>query len=149
MSDFLFICGCQNFCLTIICKIFEKNFRFVAIKNFPTAIEKNKQLFSGCLTYTSAPLCGAQAPGKQFAKTRIKRSTLESERNGAFAANPLGESPHNSSLVGIFESYSFSYSECFFAPFCFGRRFLRCPFLLPTIHFAAIPHSFFSLQKPL
>ena len=43
-----------------------------------------------------------QAPAKQTLWTRIKRSTLESERNGAFAAKPLGESPRNSSHGGIF-----------------------------------------------
>ena len=48
-----------------------------------------------------ASRCG-QAPAKQLAKTQIKRSTLEPERNGAFAAKPLGESPRNSSHGGIF-----------------------------------------------
>lgn len=40
-----------------------------------------------------------QAPAKQTLWTRIK-GQLKAERNGAFAAKPLGESPRNSSLIG-------------------------------------------------
>ena len=57
---------------------------------------------------------------------------LKAERNGAFAAKPLCESPHNSSLVGIFGVLFLLY-----IPSVFSLRFvsdgvsLRRPFLLP------------------
>ena len=50
-----------------------------------------------------------------------KRST-QAERNGAFAAKPLGESLHNSSLVGCILSFcAFSFFRVFSVAFCFGR----------------------------
>ena len=54
------------------------------------------------LDYTSAPLRGAV---KHPPNTSLKlgyKCQFKAERNGAFAAKPLGESPRNSSLVGIF-----------------------------------------------
>ena len=77
------------FSITIVFSIeeFQKNFKW---------------LFGGCLTYTSAPLRDAvKHPPNNSLKLGYK-GQLKAERNGAFAAKPLGESPHNSSLVGIF-----------------------------------------------
>ena len=64
-----------------------------------------------------------QAPAKPTLWTRIKRSTLKPERNGAFAAKPLGESPRSSSRGGIFEFCAFYIFRVFSVAFCFGRRF--------------------------
>ena len=80
--------------------------------------------------------CG-QAPAKQFAKTRIKRSTLESERNGAFAANPLGESPLFARRH-ILSFIPFIYSKPFSLRFVSGVVFLRRPFLLSFYRFVCI-----------
>lgn len=88
--------------------------------------------------YKRTALRCRQAPAKQFAKTRIKRSTLESERNGAFAANSLGESPHDSSLVGIFWVLFLLYSKPFSLRFVSGVVFLRRPFLLSFYRFVCI-----------
>ena len=65
------------------------------IKNF-------KWHFGGCLTYTSAPLRGAVKHPPNNSLNSDKKGQLKAERNGAFAAKPLGESPRRSSLVGIF-----------------------------------------------
>ena len=52
------------------------------------------------LDYTSAPLRGAVKHPPNNSLNSDKKGQLKAERIGAFAAKPLGESPHNSSLVG-------------------------------------------------
>ena len=70
--------------------------------NFNISTKNLKWHSHGCLTYTSASLRGAvKPPPKQLTSTQIKRSTLEPERIGAFAAKPLCKSPRKTA-VGIF-----------------------------------------------
>ena len=54
------------------------------------------------LDYTSATLRVAVKHPPNNSLKLGKKGQLKAERNGAFAAKPLGESPHNSSHGGIF-----------------------------------------------
>lgn len=64
---------------------------------------------------------------------------MESERNGAFAAKPLGESPHNSSLVGIFRVLFLLYIPSLFRSVLFRTTFLlRRPFCCHFYRFVCI-----------
>jgi len=71
------------------------NILFVTIeflKNF-------KWHFDGCLTYTSATLRVAVKHPSNNSLNSDKKFNFKAERNGAFAAKPLGESPRNFSYL--------------------------------------------------
>ena len=96
---------------------------------------------------------------RRFAARSSPRQTtrLNSDKKVNSKPSEMGRSPltrlANRPIIlrssAYFESYSFYMFRVFFAPFCFGRRFLRRPFLLPKIHFAAIPQSFFFFTKTI
>ena len=67
--------------------------------------------------------CISQAPAKQSRLNSDKKVNFGAERNGAFAAKPLGESPVVLRTAAYFEFLFLLYLPSIFAPFCFGRRF--------------------------
>lgn len=84
----------------------------------------------GCLTYTSAPLRGAVKHPPNNSLKLGKKTKLKAERIGAFAAEPLCESPRNLRTAAYLSYKVFFYTYVFIAPYCFGRRKMRRLFFI-------------------
>ena len=59
-----------------------------------------------------------------------KKVNSKPSEMGRSPLTPLANRPLILRSSAYLESYSFSYSECFFAPFCFGRRFFTPSFFI-------------------
>ena len=79
-----------------------------------------------------------------------KKVNSKPSETGRSPLNRLANLPIILRTAAYFEFYSFYIFRAFFAPFCFGRRF-SCAvlFLLPKIHFTAIPQSFSVFTKAI
>ena len=84
--------------------------------------------------YKRAAKRRGQAPAKQTLWTR-KKSQLKAERNGAFAAKPLCESPRNSSHGGIFWV-----SFLLYLPSVFGCVLFRAAFSCAVLFYCCKNH---------
>ena len=76
-------------------------------------------------------------------------STLEPSEIWRSPLNRLTNHPAILRTVAYFEFHSFYIFRVFSLRFVSGGVFLRRPFLLPEIHFAAIPQSFFTSTKAI
>ena len=101
------------------------------------------------LDYTSATLRVAVKHPPNNSLNSDKKVNSKPSETGRSPLNRLANRPVILRTAAYFEFLFLLYLPSIFAPFCFGRRFLRRPFLLPKIHFAAIPQSFFFFTKTI
>ena len=95
-----------------------------------------------------ASRCG-QAPAKQTHLNSDKKVNSKPSETGRSPLNRLANRPIILRSSAYFEFYSFYNSECFRLRFVSSGVSLRRPFLLPKIHFAAIPRSLFAFTKTI
>ena len=101
------------------------------------------------MTYTSAPLRGAVKHPPNNSLNSDKKVNSKPSETGRSPLNRLANRPVILRSSAYFEFYSFYIFRVFSLRFFSGGVFLRRPFLLPKIHFAAIPQSFFTFTKTI
>ena len=91
-----------------------------------------------------------QAPAKPTRLNSDKKVNSKPSEMGRSPLNRLANRPIILRSSAYLEFYSFYIFRVFFLlRFVSGGVFLRRPFLLPKIHFAAIPQSFFFFTKTI
>ena len=101
------------------------------------------------LDYTSATLRVAVKHPPNNSLNSDKKVNSKPSETGRSPLNRLANRPVILRTAAYFEFYSFYIFRVFSLRIVSGGVFLRRPFLLPKIHFTAIPHSFFAFTKTI